>query len=248
MSEWYKEAFDDLYLEIYSHRDEQEAERFVRSLGSVVAIGGLVLLDVCCGEGRYLRAFENAGATGFGLDLSEVLLERFKASRTDGVYRAVRGDMRDFPFRSESFDICINMFTSLGYFDTTEEELRVIRETWRALRPKGLFVLDHVNPTWVKNKLEPRSVRRKGEVLVEETRKMVDGGKAVEKAMSIRSINAPDVPIREYREKVALFQKDELQQLLEQAGYAVVKLLGDYDGSPFEEEKSPRIIALARKP
>ncbi|KPJ60527.1 MAG: hypothetical protein AMJ46_05830 [Latescibacteria bacterium DG_63] len=248
MSEWYKQAFDDLYLEIYSHRDEKEAEKFVSSLGRVVAIEGLVLLDVCCGDGRYLRAFENAGAIGFGLDLSEVLLERFKANRADELYRVVRGDMRDFPFRSESFDICINMFTSLGYFGTTEEELRVIRETWRALRPGGFFVLDHVNPTWIENTLEPRSLRKKGEVLVEERRKMIDGGKAVEKTISIRSVKAPDVPIREYREKVALFRKDELQQMLEQAGYAVVKLFGDYDGSPFQKETSPRLIVLARKP
>jgi SAM-dependent methyltransferase len=248
MTEWYREAFDEFYLDVYSHRDEKEADEFASFLSEMISLEGLAVLDVCCGEGRHLRAFEREGAVGFGLDLSTVLLERLQAAGEGGCSRIVRGDMRDFPFKSESFDLCTNMFTSLGYFETREEESRVLREAWRVLRPEGVFVIDHVNPVWVESTLEPRTVKTKGDLLIEERRRMVDEGKAVEKTMTIRSVKAPEVPLRDYRERVALFRTGELEQMLEEAGFGIVKLLGSYDGRPFQEASSSRLIVLVRKP
>jgi SAM-dependent methyltransferase len=248
MPEWYEEAFDEFYLDIYSHRDDKEAEQFVAYLGKTLPLEGIALLDVCCGEGRHLRAFENGGARGFGLDLSEVLLERLTISHEGRELRVVRGDMRDFPFASESFDVCINMFTSLGYFQTRQEELRVISETWRVLKRGGLVVVDHVNPVWVADTLEPRSVKRKGDLVVEEKRRLLEEGKAVEKTISIRSIQNPEVLLREYSERVALFRRGELEHMLEQAGYVIDRSIGSYDGEPFRENRSCRLIVLARKP
>jgi SAM-dependent methyltransferase len=133
MAEWYKEAFDEFYPDVYSHRDEQEAREFATFLGKVVPLRGLRMLDVCCGEGRHIRAFIEAGVTCFGLDLSAVLLRRFKAKWASEASAVARGDMRSFPFKAESFDVCINMFTSFGYFEDRQEELKVLREVWRVL-------------------------------------------------------------------------------------------------------------------
>ncbi len=247
MSEWYKEAFDEFYLDIYSHRDEREAEEFVGFLGKMIPLEGLTVLDICCGEGRYLRAFERAGAVGFGLDLSAVLLERLQVCGASGACRVVRGDMRELPFKSESFDVCTNMFTSLGYFEKREEELRVIREACRVLGPEGLFVVDHVNPAWLESTLEPQTVKTRGDLLIEERRRMVDEGRAVEKTMSVRSVKDPEMLLREYRERVALFRIGELEQMLEEAGFRVIETLGGYDGRTFEESTSSRQIILVRK-
>lgn len=246
MSDWFRDAFDEFYLTLYSHRNQEEAARFVKVLGKLISLDNLHLLDVCCGEGRFLRAFGEAGVVGFGLDLSEALLRRLVAAHPASAGRVVRGDMREFSFRTRSFDVCINMFTSFGYFQTLEEELRVIREAHRVLRPGGLFVIDHANPVWVKENLEPRSVREVGDFLVEEKRRILDGGKAVEKTVVIRSAEAPSAVLREYRERVSLFPRYELEKMLEQAGYTVFRLLGTYDGDSFDEPTSCRLIALAR--
>ena len=247
MAEWYKEAFDEFYLEVYSHRDEKEALEFATFLGKVIPLEGLRILDVCCGEGRHIRAFEKTGASCFGLDLSEALLCRLKARGSGELVRVVRGDMRRFPFKNESFDVCVNMFTSLGYFEDLREELEVLREVWRVLRLRGAFVLDHANLSWIKSNWEPHTVRRSGGLLVEETRKMLSDGRHVEKRTVIRSTNTPSIIVRDYTERLALFSKAELEGMLRGIGYDIVSYYGTYDGAPFEEESSPRLLILSRK-
>jgi SAM-dependent methyltransferase len=247
MAQWYKEAFDEFYPDVYSHRDEKEAREFAAFLGSIVPLKNLRVLDVCCGEGRHIRAFGEAGATCFGLDLSEVLLAKLMAKESRGVSVVVRGDMRSFPFKSESFDVCINMFTSLGYFEDRQEELEVLREVRRVLRPRGFFVLDHVNPNWIKANFEPYTVKKRAALLIEETRTMLLDGRLVEKRTVIRSVEAPSVTMRDYTERLALFSKVELEQMLGNIGYEIVSFYGNYDGARFEEETSPRLMILSRK-
>lgn len=247
MVEWYKEAFDEFYAEVYSHRDEKEAQEFAAFLGKVVTLEGAEMLDVCCGGGRHIRAFGAAGATCFGLDLSEVLLCQCRAEGSRGMSRVVRGDMRSFPFKSESFDVCINMFTSLGYFEDVQEELEVLREVYRVLRPRGLFILDHANLNWVKSNFEARTVRTKGELLIEETRNLLSDGRLVEKRTIIRSAEDPSVAVSDHTERLVLFAKTELEGMLVNIGYDLVSFYGDYDGAPFEEKASPRLLILSRK-
>ena len=247
MAEWYKEAFDEFYPDVYSHRDEREAGEFAVFLGKVVPLRGLLMLDVCCGEGRHMRAFQNAGATCFGLDLSEALLCKLKVTGSCQSPRVARGDMRALPFKSGSFDVCINMFTSLGYFEERQEELEVLREICRVLTPGGFFVLDHVNSNWVKSSFEPHTVRRSGELLIEETRKILSDGRLVEKHTVIRSAKAPSAVLRDYTERLALFAKTELEGMLGKIGYEILDFYGSYDGAPYAEESSPRLVILSRK-
>jgi len=247
MAEWYKEAFGEFYPDVYSHRDEQEAREFAAFLGKVIPLQGLRMLDVCCGEGRHIRAFREVGVTCFGLDLSAVLLCKLKTKGASDASAVARGDMRSFPFKGGSFDICINMFTSLGYFEDRQEELEVLREVWRVLKPRGFFVLDHVNSNWVNSNFEPHTIRESGEFLIEETRRMVSDSKLVEKRTVIRSARAPSVTVRDYTERLVLFTKTELEQMLGTIGYQVVGLYGNYDGITFDEESSPRLLILSRK-
>jgi SAM-dependent methyltransferase len=247
MAEWYKEAFDEFYPDVYSHRDEQEARGFATFLGKIIPLQGLTMLDVCCGEGRHMRAFSDAGVSCFGLDLSEVLLRKLRAKGSSDVPPVARGDMRSLPFKSESFDICISMFTSLGYFEDSSEDLDVVREVWRVLAPRGFFVLDHVNSNWVKHHLESHTIKKKGELLIEETRRLLSDGRLVEKRTILRHAQAPSTPVRSYTERLSLFARAELEQMLATIGYETVGLYGNYDGRSFEEESSPRLLILSRK-
>ena len=123
---WYKEWFGEEYLELYSHRDDSEAEEhadFVeRQLG-----GGArptAVLDLACGAGRHTAALRRRGYRTLGLDLSLTLLARM---RTQGLPR-VSGDMRRLPFQAESFDWVLNFFTSFGYFERERENFQVLEE------------------------------------------------------------------------------------------------------------------------
>ncbi len=247
MSEWYEEAFGELYSEIYSHRDDQEAERAIQLLGRSVPLRGRRVLDVCCGEGRHLRALRRAGATAYGVDLSEELLKRHTLSESRGGGLSVRGDMRSLPFCSSCFDACINMFTSLGYFDERSDELRALSEMQRVLVADGHLLLDHVNASWLRQNLAAHTKRTAGSLLVEERRAISPDGKSVFKTTTVWRATAPSELLGEFTEKVTLFERGELREMLRSVGLDTVQVFGDYEGAMFEERSSPRLVVLARK-
>jgi SAM-dependent methyltransferase len=116
-------------------------------VSGLVALGCLSpggdVLDLCCGHGRHAVELALRGYRVTGLDLSAVLLREAQAlaRRRGASVRWVRGDMRELPF-GPRFDAVLNLFTSFGYFETEQEDLRVLREVRRVLRPGGIFLLD----------------------------------------------------------------------------------------------------------
>jgi ubiquinone/menaquinone biosynthesis C-methylase UbiE len=247
MPEWYKEAFDEFYPETYSHRDDGDAVRAVELLGRFVPLKGCLVLDVGCGEGRHLRALSTAGAVAYGVDLSESLLRRQLGKTVSCATLSARGDMRRLPFRDCNFDVCMNMFTSLGYFDKREDELQALQEMKRVLKSYGHVLIDHVNSEWVKENLNPHSVRTSGRLTIEERRNITGDGRTVEKRTVLYDVSSPSSPVRDYMERVTLFGRDELERMLNCVGFETVQIFGSYDGMPFEERGSSRLIFLSRK-
>ncbi len=84
---WYERWFaHEDYLLIYSHRDEQEAERAIDLiLRAVNAQPGWSFLDLACGNGRHALALARRGYHVTGVDLSSGLLDKAReaASRAE---------------------------------------------------------------------------------------------------------------------------------------------------------------------
>src|ERR1700730_16500159 len=137
---WYQEWFGEEYLELYSHRDENEAKEqvafFQRHVG---ALPGHVL-DLACGMGRHVTELTAAGYYVVGCDLSSILLRTGRAEY--GPMPVARADMRNLPFCTDSFAGLVSFFTSFGYFATEQENMNVVREMARVLAPDGAFLFD----------------------------------------------------------------------------------------------------------
>lgn len=240
MREWFETAFDRLYPVLYRHRDEVEAKDAAAAFASRVGGRGRVL-DLACGTGRHMAAFGDAGLDMVGLDLSGYLLER--AARDPALRgRLVRGDMRALPFRDGAFGGVINMFTSFGYFDTGEEHRRVLEEVARVLRPGGRFLLDFMNAHRAVRSGLGRTVRHGDGYTIEEDRVLEEDGRRLVKRVRVTH---PDEEPVEYDERVRAFTPGELDALLSDAGFEVVARFGDYQGGPFSEEASDRLILLS---
>lgn len=142
---WWEDYFDRTFVSLY--RDfltPQRTEREVEGLLEMVSLppGGEVL-DLPCGWGRHSIELARRGFRVTGMDLSETLLARArKRAAAAGVdVELVRGDMREVPW-SGRFDAVISLYSSLGYFLSDQEDLRVLRGAARALRDDGVFVLE----------------------------------------------------------------------------------------------------------
>src|SRR5436305_180109 len=128
---WYHEWFGEEYLELYSHRDEREAQQQVAFVQSQFGgVGGRVL-DLACGRGRHMSELAARGYSAIGCDLSFTLLRTGRADY--GPMPVARADMRSLPFRNDAFAALVNFFTSFGYFATEDENMQVVREMSRVL-------------------------------------------------------------------------------------------------------------------
>jgi ubiquinone/menaquinone biosynthesis C-methylase UbiE len=242
-SQWFQEAFDAPYLEVYAHRNQEEADQATACLLEPLGLSNLQVLDLACGAGRWLRPLSQAGARAVGVDLSLPLLERAAEMRRETQLRfdLLRCDMLHIPLRSNSCDLVLSMFTSFGYFEEPEQDIAVLREAHRVLRPGGQLFLDVFNAHRVRRNLVPETQRRAGRFAVQESRRIDEKRGLVIKQIELR---AAEQTYR-YREQVRLWESRPLQQALRDNGYRILAEYGNYDASPFSEAASPRLILHA---
>jgi SAM-dependent methyltransferase len=238
MSEWFEEWFGEEYVALYPHRNEAEAERAIALIARTLGPRPVrLVLDLACGSGRHARYLGQKWWTS-GIDLTEVLLRIARRSGTPA--RLVRGDIRDLPYRDSAFDLVVNLFTSFGYFETDEEHELVIRDLARVIAPGGTFVLDYLNAERVRDELVPYDEKVIGGRSVEQRREITGGGRFVVKHISIKTEG------REFVERVRLFTRGELEEMLQRAGFSIETSYGDYGDEPLSES-SPRVILFASR-
>ncbi len=238
---WFRDWFGNEYLALYPHRDRAEARQAVELLHSAAGpVPGVRVLDLGCGAGRHLVELDRLGYRATGLDLSMPMLEAARSTAAGSAL--VRGDMRQLPFQTSAFGIVTSYFTSFGYFDDEEDDARVLCEVRRVLQPGGRFLLDFLNADQVVASLRERDRRTVGGVEVVQDRRLVQGGRIVEKRIAIGARDG--APERKFVERVRLYRPGELSRMLEGAGFASGPRFGGYDRSPFSS-LSPRFIVLA---
>ncbi|HET7584618.1 MAG TPA: class I SAM-dependent methyltransferase [Gemmatimonadaceae bacterium] len=238
MSDWFEEWFGEEYLELYPHRDEREARRAAASIARVAPVPpDARVLDLACGAGRHMGALAEHWWT-VGLDLSPALLRVARSRHIASPL--VRADMRALPFRTASFGLVVNLFTSFGYFRDDAQHQRVLDEVGRVTRPGGWFVLDYLNDAYVRATLVPRDERCVGSRSVEQERDITPDRRYVCK--TIRLVDEA----RSFTERVRLFTPDELRAMLTRARFTVAHLFGDYGGES-HDAAAPRTILVAER-
>lgn len=92
---------------------------------------GLKVLDVGCGDGRYLLAKSQQGCECFGIDIDESALNRLQEK--DGNIRVFRGNVWDAGLSDEAFDI-VNLDNVLEHIT---EPKRLLDGVERIMAKKG---------------------------------------------------------------------------------------------------------------
>ena len=236
MTEWFEEWFGEEYLDLYPHRDDQDAELLVGLLRRTLPWApGWRVLDFGCGAGRHARALNAAGVRPIGLDLSMSLLRRAREITSAPL---VRADLRTPPIRPGSVDLAVNLFTSFGYFESDAEHASALAAMVGVVRSGGWFVLDFLNAELVRRSLVARESTRVGEREMVITRVVSPDGRYVSKTIAVDDG-------RQFTERVRLFSPEDLVELLRAAGVTVAARFGDYVGAP-STGSSPRIILAGR--
>lgn len=108
---------------------------------------GSKILDIPCGHGRHSNLLAQKGYDITAIDIQEEFIEL--AKKENSSVKFCIQDMRKIDY-DEEFDAVINIFTSLGYFNESENVL-VIKKMAKALKRGGKLLIDTVNREWIMN-------------------------------------------------------------------------------------------------
>jgi ubiquinone/menaquinone biosynthesis C-methylase UbiE len=188
----------------------------------------------------------------------------------------VRCDMRYLPFKPKVFSAMISMDTSFGYLRSEREDTQSIAETARTLAANGLLLIDVFNREHLirnyRKKQNPhvrkaitrfqtatatlphgflapiyfRLFRWKAypSFYMLQNRTLADNGENVQDSWVI--YDKKKKKIRIFHHAVRLYSLEQLEALLAEAGFQVMRVYGDYEMQSFSLD-SRRIIINAQR-
>jgi SAM-dependent methyltransferase len=235
----------DDYMYFYGEQlTEERTEAEVAALVRLLELDSpKKILDLACGFGRHTNRLAELGHTMTGVDFTPGFLE---IARRDAIQRKVevqyhQGDMRTLPFEDD-FDRIMLLFSAFGYF-SDEENLTVMINMEKALKPRGLLIFDTLNRDVFLKELRPFFVLEKeGNLMIDRTSFDNLQGRLYNKRIVFRDGIRKDKPFF-----TRLYNPQEIKALLTQAGLELQHLYGGMDGSEFSSG-SHRMVVIARKP
>jgi hypothetical protein len=142
----------------------------------------------------------------------------------------------------QKFDAIVNLFTTFGYFKSDKENASVLDSVTAMLKKEGLFVLDYLNAEKVRQTFVPEEEGKFHGVRYEIKRYIKNGAIHKDIAFAGDQLDKPKV----YWERVKLYGLDWFQQEMEKRNLKIIDVNGDYQGSDFDPENSPRLLIISK--
>jgi len=213
-------------------------------------------LELGVGTGRVAIPLAKAAVTVVGIDNSIHMLRVARkklAKETEAVRRRAilkRGDMRNFELK-QSFPFIYIPASTFDHNITVEEQKRTLSCIYKHLEKNGTFAFD----------LE-QAMPDKPEASWWIDRKRIESGKMVVRSIFTRrnmtsrtcsldlffDVYKNGKLLERYHEygEVAIISRDEVTKLLEQNGFTVESIYGDFNNSKYRND-SAKVVLVTRK-
>lgn len=218
------------------------------------------ILELGCGTGRLLLPLAYAGHAVTGLDLAPAMLARAKRKLSEktvkqqGLVTLVEGDMRRFKLESR-FGLAIIPHNTLMHLESDEvrTSLICIRQH---LKPGALLFLDVDNPMEMAQRTDDDLLilervlndNEAGQTLLQFASSWVDTAQQSRHTTWIIDVTPVDGGTLRRTVAQAVFHylyPHEIQLHLQEAGFDLESMRGDYDGTPYSED-SQRLLVVAK--
>jgi SAM-dependent methyltransferase len=246
MVEWFEDEsfWEVLFPFIFPEERLAAAPGEVDRLLELIDFEGREVLDMCCGVGRHSLELARRGYVVTGVDRSPFLLGKAEASAAAGGLSVewVRSDMHDF-VRPEAFDLAINMFTSFGYFDDPDDDLRVLHNLRTSLRDGGRLVIDMIGKEYLAQIFSPTTAEEASDdSLLVQRHEIIDDWSRIRN----RWIVIRDGTTTTFNFQHTLYSARELKDRLAAAGLRDVRVYGDLEGHGYGAG-SERLVVVATR-
>lgn len=239
--QWFESWFDTAYYHIlYKNRDDQEAKRFVENLITFLQLPqNSSVLDLACGKGRHSITLAAHGFNVLGVDLSEQSITAAKQFEKENLHFATH-DMREV-IANKKFDAVFNLFTSFGYFDTEDDNLKMLQSIHQMLHENGILVIDFMNAAKELTNLVPFEVKEIDFIAFQITKKA--DNQHIYKYIEFEDKGKH----HRYMERVQALQLEDFKKLFDQAGFDLLHTFGNFDLEKFDAPTSNRLILIVQK-
>ncbi len=236
-NQWYASWFNTPYYHIlYKDRDYAEAQLFMDNLTNYLNIPTHgKILDLACGKGRHSIYLNSLGYDVTGIDLSEQSIRYAERFENTNLKFKVHDMTQVYP---DTFDAVFNLFTSFGYFENEDDNLKTIASIKQELNTYGFGVIDFMNVDYAINNL------------VKENTKTINGINFLQKRYVENGYILKDISFEadnnsyEFQERVKALTLEDFNTLFEKAGVNLLDVFGDYKLQKFNPETSERLIMI----
>jgi D-alanine-D-alanine ligase len=226
--DWWRRIFNSIYLKTDADVIDDPTIT-AHEVDTIIRILQLQpddrILDLCCGQGRHSLELARRGFRSIdSLDRSHYLIQRAKAAaRKEGLpVRFREGDARKLPYGPDTFDVVLLLGNSFGYFETLQDDLQVLREIFRVLKPWGRVLIDVADGDYLRQNFEPRSWEwiDRNYFVCRERSLSADGERLITREV-VTHVRKGVIVDQFYAER--LYNRERLQALLAEAGFSDIE-------------------------
>jgi SAM-dependent methyltransferase len=241
--EWYLDWFNSpFYHKLYFEKNEEQVSQFINILVRYLRPEhGALILDTACGRGRHSKMLSALGLDVTGIDISGKDIEMAKIAESSKL-RFFIHDIRR-PFWINYFHYAFNLFSRFGYFKTRREHDDTIRTICSSVRPGGHLIIDYLNVRYEEDHQVHNETRVIGSTVYDFYRWDDD-------THFYSKITITDPVLLQpfaVTEKIAKLTLGDFTNMLKFQSVQVQEVFGNYDLSPYDLIKTPRLIIIARK-
>lgn len=253
--DWWRRIFNSMYLKTDADvvEDKTITRNEVDLFTSILNVSkDSFILDLACGQGRHSLELARQGYTNiYGLDRSHYLIRKAKAIMQQEGLKAnfKEGDARKLPFASDTFDVVMILGNSFGYFESTEDDVLILREVHRILKPGGIFLIDVADGSYLKKNFSPRSWEwlDKKHFVCRERSLAKDDERLISREV-VTHVEKGVIVDQFYAER--LYTRDVLQNIFNEVGYKNISFHGEIETNSLRNQDlgmmERRIIVTAQ--
>ncbi|MEW6620099.1 MAG: methyltransferase domain-containing protein [bacterium] len=230
--DWWRRIFNSIYLKTDADvvEDENLTAKEVDLFSKILRLSPEDrILDLCCGQGRHTFELASRGITDIdALDRSYYLIQKAKTqAKKEGLnIRFKEGDARKIPFSPDTFDVVVILGNSFGYFETIQDDLQVLKEIFRVLKPWGRILIDVADGKYLKKQFQPRSWEwiDKKHFVCRERSLSKDKQRLISREV-VTHVEKGVITDQFYAER--LYTRESMEELLKSAGFTNIAFHGE---------------------
>jgi ubiquinone/menaquinone biosynthesis C-methylase UbiE len=246
--EWFEKLYTKDYIDLCGFGSPEQTKIEAQFIVDVLNLKPEShLLDLCCGFGRHTREIsQKVSCQITGTDLSDEYLTLARKNYSAENITYVKGDMRHVNIKNR-FDAVTIMFTSFGFFESDEQNERVLGEVNKALKNGGYFLMDNENRfnfvlnDVVKSETSWEKLGNNKYCLIKNEYDIVS-----EREIFKAQIMEENRIVTSVEYNIRLYSLPELKNMLKRNGFELINVWGDFDKREYSLH-SRRLIILARK-